>query len=543
MQWLKRLGFLLISLLLCQVPVFGQKDREKARDAQRSEEAEKYFQKWLSEDVVYIINPEEKSVFEQLTTPEEKEQFIEQFWYRRDPDPRTSENEFKEEHYRRIAYANERFASGYPGWLTDRGRIYIMHGPPAEIESRPSGGQYLRPINEGGGTTSTFPFEIWRYRNIDGVGDDILLEFVDASLSGEYKLALRPEDKDALLYVPGAGLTMDEQMGVVGKEDREFFNPASGYSNVYSAKDNPFNRWETYTNVQRPPQIKYNDLQQIVEIGVSYEEMPLQVSDDYIKLNDRQVLVPITVELKNKDMTFELRNGVYVAQVGVYAVVTSITNRIIKEFEDDLVATYPPDKLEWGRTGRSVYQKIVPLEAKMRYKIDLVVKDLNSGNIGVVRKALAPPSYGSEKLETSSLIIADHIRFLEDIPKDEQMFVLGDVMVRPKIDRAFRPEQQLGLYLQVHNAAFDQTTSQPSLKIHYTISEKGKTLIDEVDTTGDSVQFFSSNRIVLVKGLQLKDLSPGSYRLDVKIEDLIGNQTVTASDRIRIKESEPAAGG
>ncbi len=195
-------------------PAFSISSPPQTRDEKlRQEEAEDYYRKWLTQDVVYIISDEEKEVFAKLTTAEEQERFIEQFWFRRDSDPTTRVNEYKEEHYRRIAYVNEYFQSGIPGWETDRGRIYIIHGPPDEVESHPSGGSYKRPYHEGGGYTSTFPFEIWRYRHIDGIGDDIELEFVDSSQSGEFRLALLPEEKDALLNVPGAGLTLAESLG------------------------------------------------------------------------------------------------------------------------------------------------------------------------------------------------------------------------------------------------------------------------------------------------------------------------------------------
>jgi len=132
-------------------------------------ELSKVYKKWLNEDVVWIITDEERAAFKQLSNDEERDNFIEAFWQRRDPTPDTEENEYKEEHYRRIAYANEHYAAGIPGWKTDRGRIYIMYGPPDENDSHPSGGTYERPINEGGGETSTFPFEDWRYRYIEGI--------------------------------------------------------------------------------------------------------------------------------------------------------------------------------------------------------------------------------------------------------------------------------------------------------------------------------------------------------------------------------------
>src|SRR3990172_8958065 len=190
-----------------------EKERKK-REKQLYKELASPYKKWLDEEVTYIISDEERAAFLRLNTNEEREQFIESFWGVRDPTPDTIENETKEEHYRRIAYANERFASGIPGWRTDRGRIYIIWGPPAEVDSHPSGGSYQRPFEEGGGNTSTYPFEQWRYRHMEGIGSDIILEFVDPTLSGEYRLTMDPSEKDALLMIPGAGLSDLEAMGM-----------------------------------------------------------------------------------------------------------------------------------------------------------------------------------------------------------------------------------------------------------------------------------------------------------------------------------------
>src|SRR5580698_3429889 len=202
-----------------------EKERKK-KEAALKKELETPWRKWLNEDVAYIITDEERKAFKGLNTDEERESFVEQFWLRRDPTPDTVENEYKEEHYRRIAYTNEHYASGIPGWKTDRGRIYITYGPPDEIDSHPSGGSYDRPDAEGGGTTSTYPFEDWRYRYIEGIGSDINIEFVDTTMSGEYHMTMDPSEKDALLYVPGAGLTLAEQMGLSTKTDR--FNRTDG---------------------------------------------------------------------------------------------------------------------------------------------------------------------------------------------------------------------------------------------------------------------------------------------------------------------------
>ncbi len=231
-----------------------------------------------NEDVAYIITDEERKAFKRLNTDEEREQFIEQFWLRRDPTPDTVENEYKEEHYRRIAYANEHYASGIPGWKTDRGRIYIMYGPPDEIESHPSGGSYERPAEEGGGETSTYPFEQWRYRYIEGIGTNIIIEFVDTTMSGEYHMTMDPSEKDALLYVPGAGLTLSEQMGLVHQDRAASTTRTAPTSAPRSAAQpesmNEFSRLEQFAKLQKPPAIKYKDLEASVNTRITFNILP-----------------------------------------------------------------------------------------------------------------------------------------------------------------------------------------------------------------------------------------------------------------------------
>ncbi len=246
----------------------------------------------MNEDVTYIITDEERQAFKRLKTDEERQQFVEQFWMRRDPTPDTEENEYKEEHYRRIAYANDHYASGIPGWKTDRGMIYIKYGAPDEIDSHPSGGSYQRPYEEGGGETSTYPFEDWRYRYIDGIGTNINIEFVDTTMSGEYHMSTDPEEKDALLYVPGAGLTMSEQMGLTDKTQRFTRTDGThlGTGNTPLPESmNEFTRLEQMAKLQKAPVIKFKDLESAVNSSIRYNTLPMQVRADYIRVTDSTV--------------------------------------------------------------------------------------------------------------------------------------------------------------------------------------------------------------------------------------------------------------
>jgi GWxTD domain-containing protein len=525
-------GFLIqkrsLRMLLILLAVCGIAFSQQIPESLQQEESEDYFKKWLDEDVVYIITEEEREVFENLNTAEEREQFIEQFWFRRDPDPLTSYNEFKEEHYRRIAYANEHFRAGFPGWMTDRGRIYIIHGPPAEIESHASGGSYERPMSEGGGSTSTFPFEIWRYRNIEGIGSDIELEFVDPSLSGEYRLALMPEEKDALLHVPGAGLTIAEQMGVANKADRPYFSP--GNRDRYpmmttTAKDNPFNRYETYTMVQRPVSIKYKDLKEIVEVNISYSELPFEAVEHFFALNQKQVLVPVSIAIENRELSFVEEGGMRVARVAVYGMVTSITNKVIAEFEDDLVTSIPTHSFETGLLRSSIYQKTLLLDQNLRYKLDLVIQDQNSEKTGVLRRAIVPPQWKDEGLVASSLLLSDSLQVLDKIPADE-MFLIGDVKIRPSMDNVFDSERPVHVYLQVYNAEIDQASLMPSLSIQYEIRSGREVIWSVSDDRGESIQFFSGQRVVLVQKLDLEGLPEGSYLLRTRIKDRLNTDQI-----------------
>lgn len=512
----------------------------------KDEESQDYYTKWLKEDVVYIITDEERSVFQSLTTDEEKERFIEQFWFRRDSDPTTSANEFKEEHYRRLAYVDDHFSSGLPGWMTDRGRTYIIHGPPDEIEKHPSGGHYTRPAYEGGGSTVTYPFEVWRYRYIEGIGDDIELEFVDPTMTAEYRLALRPEEKDALLHIPEAGLTRAEEMGLATKADRPFFSStrAENYPlMVVRRKDNPFTRYETYAKIQRPPKIKYPDLKEIVDINVSYSDLPVQVGEDYFRLNEQEVLVPITLGVENKNLTFESEGNRQVAHLAVYGSVTSITNRIVSEFEQDLQVSGSAGEFPQKLQRTSIYQKVIPLDRKLRYKLVLVVKDLTSKRVGVVRKALIPPTFGASTsgLGCSSLVLADQYKVLKDLPGPDEAFVIGDVKVRPRIDGRFEEGSLVWLYFHLYDVPLDQATLGPSLKIAYRIVRDGKTLVEGIDDQGTSVQYFSEDRVVVARPLSLQGLAPGKYQVTVHAADRVEGRSVDLTAPVEIMRTGDSA--
>ena len=521
-------------------PKQTEKERKRREHALEKELASPY-KKWLEEDVVYIITPEERSAFLKLQTNEEREQFIEQFWLRRNPDPDSPENTFKEEHYRRIAYTNEHYASGIPGWKTDRGRIYIMWGPPDEVESHPSGGSYDRPAAEGGGETSTYPFEDWRYRYLEGIGEDVNLEFVDPTMTGEYHLTMDPSEKDALLYVPGAGLTMMESMGLASKTSR--FNNTDGTHLAQPLGGQPesyeeFTRLENFAKIQQAPPVKFKDLEAVVTSRLVRNQVSFDYRFDFLRITSDTVLVPISIQIPHRQMSFQEKEGVQSATMNLFARITTLSGRNVQTFEDTVKQDVPNSLLQQSLKGYSIYQKAVPLSPGL-YRLDLVLKDVNSGNVGVVNTRLGVPRYEEEKLSSSSLILADQIQRVSSHDIGLGQFVLGDIKVRPKMDSTFATNERLGIFLQVYNLKVDDKTHKADAEVEYrVVKEKDPNPVLKLKETGDQLTQ-RGEELTLEKALALNALPPGKYKLEIQVTDNLSKETITPTADFTVKAPTP----
>ena len=514
-----------------------EKQRKKQEEKLRKE-LETPYRKWLNEDVVYIITDEEKAAFKRLSTDDERQQFIEQFWLRRDPTPDTEENEYKEEHYRRIAYANEHYASGIPGWKTDRGRIYIVFGPPDEIESHPSGGTYERPYEEGGGTTSTYPFEQWRYRYLDGIGNNIVIEFVDTTMSGEYHMSMDPSEKDALLYVPGAGLTLAEQMGLADKTQR--FNRTDGTHLGTGADPLPvsmqeFERIEQFAKLQAAPKVKYKDLEEAVSSSIRYNALPFKVKTDFVKVTDSTVLAMVALQFERKDLQFQQKDDVAKATINIFGRITSIAGRTVTTFEDPVVVEVPSAMLGKAIEGVNIYSKTIPLAPGM-YRLTLVCKDIVAGAMTSYPMALNVPHFDEEKLGQSSLILADVIEKVPTNSIGTGQFVVGDTKVRPRINDTFDRKEKLGIYTQLYNFGADEKTKKPNGTIEYELVKNGieKPIFDYSEEVA-TLPGASAQQVTVEKLLPLESLEPGQYTLKLKVVDNNRNQTLTPTASFTIK--------
>jgi len=482
-------------------------------------EAKKVYQDWVNKDVEYIITSDEKKAFKALKTDEERENFIENFWRRRDPDPDTEENEFREQYYERIAYANEHFASGIPGWKTDRGRIYITFGKPDSVETHPSGGAYDRPSYEGGGSTTTYPFEIWFYRHLDNVGDGIEIEFVDPTGTGEYRIARSPNEKDALLNVPGAGLTTAESLGLANKGDR--ISGINSGNSFTREQDNPFRRMEIIANLQRPPQVKFSDLQGAITDSAVIDNNPLDfdMRVDFFRQSDERVITAFTVQTENKELAFERVGGLETARMNIFGRIMAVSGKRSGIFEDSVTTNATTQELSEAKERKSIYQKAIALTPGT-YKVDVVVRDVGTGNRGIRSIGFTVPKYDENKLATSTLILASTLRSTTE--KDiGGSFVIGSAKVIPNLSGVYKKGQDVGVYLQVYNTGIDQTTLRPAVDVTYILTKDGKEILNQPENWEGLSD--SGQRLTLARMIPTATLATGDDELKSKIKDRVPN--------------------
>lgn len=513
----------LVPSALAQKSSPSSDPQNKPRKEKR--ELPKVFTDWIK-DVEPILSPDELKAWPKLQTDEEREQFIGEFWRRRDPDPDTEENEYREAYYERIAYVNEHFASGIPGYKTDRGRIYLKYGKPDEIESHPAGGAYEREASEGGGSTSTYPFERWFYRNIPG-RSGASIEFVDPTGTGEYRIARNPFEKDALLMVPGAAPTMD------GRSQADYVLAASGIGNPFSSReqDSPFSWLELRgildSSLPAPKSDPFGSI-----IGTpKIEDNPLnfEASFGFFKFDDNRVVTTVTVQTDNKELTFHDSGGIQVATMNISGRIINVVGRRVNFFEDAVSTTATPAELSEARERKAAYQKTVVL-APGHYIADLLVRDTKTGAAGFRQIGFTVPRYGSN-LATSSLILASVLQHVTAETASRQ-FMIGNQKVIPNISGAFHRGSPVGVYMQIYNAEIDQTTLRPAVDVEYVLLKDGREVGRQLeDWRGAST---AGDRLTLARLIDSRGLTPGDYAVEVRARDRVSGQSLVQTAKFSI---------
>jgi len=432
------------------------------------------WKQWLNEDVVYIITDGERKAFKGLKTDEERQYFADQFWQRRNPAPDSLENPFEEEHYRRVAFSNARFGTNAPGWRTDRGRIYITYGPPDEIETHPG---------KAGDQKGDYPFEDWRYHHIESIGNNVVIEFVDTTRSGEYHMTVDPSWNGSLpipATEPGPTVTNIIELG-------------------------------------KPPRVKFKDLEEVISTNIRYSTLPMHVRADYIRLTDATVLAPVTIG-------FDRGTG----SVNIYGRVTSMSGRVIASFEDSLTA-------ESGQAPVFCQQDL--LLPPGVYRLNVAARDDVHGTMTNYEMVLNVPRFEAEKLSSSSLVLCD----LRDKDRARDFGTLsGEEVIQPRMG-PFSNNERLGVYVQFYNFAPGAKGGKPDGSIEYLVTRAGtkERLIDLTEDVA-SLPGESASQVTVEKVLPLNRLGPSEYTIQLKVTDRIGNQTLAPSATFTVREDRAA---
>ncbi|HJT27781.1 MAG TPA: GWxTD domain-containing protein [Pyrinomonadaceae bacterium] len=516
-------ALLLVSFSIASISAQQTKRNPEEQPRKVKQEPKKAYVNWIN-DVDLILTQSERDAWKKLATDDEREKFIEDFWHSRDPDPDTEENEFKQEFFERVAYANEHFSSGKPGRLTDRGRIYIKFGKPDEVESHPAGGLYDRPSYEGGGSTSTYPFEKWFYRHIPNVRSGVELEFVDPTRSGEYRLARNPDEKDALIHIPGAGPTFAELAGLERRADRIANLGSFGRVNYMRSQDSPFEVQDLITSLDRDQPFERNFLGTKTPTPI-IDDNPLNFETqlNYFKQSDNRVLAVLTVQANNDQLSFANSGGIETARLNIFGRVITLANRQIGKFEDSVTTTATSQELSTTRTRKSAYARAFILDPG-RYRVDVIVRDIQSGAAGIKQVGFIVPEYPSDLLSASSIVLAAKLENMES-GAAVGPFVIGTTKVIPNLSGVFRRNQPVGVYLQIYNAAIDQTTLRPAADAEYVLLKNGKELNKQTEDWRNIND--AGQRLTLSRLIDSRSLEPGEYQIQIRIRDHVSGQTIT----------------
>ena len=298
-----------------------------------------YFEKWLTEDAAYIITDDERRSFKQLTTSGARYQFIDQFWFRRDPTPDTVENEFKEEHYRRIAYANEHFGWKKPGWKTDRGRIYIYWGPPDWIESK----------------LEKHPSEIWHYHNpnVENPGTEVRIEFEDLESTGEFRMVMGPSESETNAWT-------ERKL----KATRE-----SG---------------------SRRSLIRFKDMEAALKAKLSLNQLPFDYHIHFVKTTNYTVLATFTFQVSRSNLTFQRVRDQQQAVIHVHGKISGMDGRLVQIFEGEVISDMPASLEKQAPNSFLTFEKFIPMEPGS-YRLDVAVKDHNEPSYSTLYTSLEVP--------------------------------------------------------------------------------------------------------------------------------------------------------
>jgi hypothetical protein len=318
-------------------------------------------------------------------------------------------------------------------------------------------------------------------------------------------------------------------MGLSSKSDR--FNRTDGTrlgtgDSPLPSRMNQFERLEQFAKLQKPPAVKFKDLEASISSSIRYNTLPMQVRADFMKMTNTTIQTNVTIQFDKKDLQFQTKEGVSKSVINIYARVTSMARRVVNVFEDVVSVEVPVELLQQAAQGASIYQKSIFLAPGM-YRLNVVAKDIIGNNMNNYEVAINVPRYDDEKLASSSLILADQIEKVPTRSIGTGQFVIGTSKVRPRLSEKFKRDEKMGIYMQLYNFQPDEKTQKPNGTVEYEIVKNGSTVKSlEFSEELNTIENASATQVTIEKVLPLKSMEPGLYMLKIKVLDKNKNQTL-----------------
>jgi GWxTD domain-containing protein len=483
---------------------------------------------WIEEIASYIITKSERTVFESLTTSEERVRFIETFWKRRDPTPETPENEYQIEHYRRLAYVNRFFGAGRPGWRTDRGRLYILLGPPDVIDSDPMGRQMHQ-----------YPTEVWIYHRPahPRLPPNMEIAFVDTRLTGEYELTFNLlKDADATRQMEALiGENFHDAMTL--QEMRASNFGRSGTMHFGDGLLPELERLDELALVSQIPERQLRPLSEEVRTRFSFRAGPLEAARqiEFYRASEGQICTPVTLRVPYQDFTFLEKPDHYESRLDVFGRILGPDGEVIDEFNREEIVRVPRDQLDRMKTEFLLYQLIF-YAPPGQYQLELAVRDNASNTVRTAVETLRVPDL-EQSLSLSSVVLADAIVKLDPPPKagEKEPFTFGELEAVPNFTRTFTARGTLNVYFEAYNLALDDE-GKNSLKLSYRFEREGARY-REVPAT--YLYPTDQRQRSIMSAIPLKDFTPGDYLLHITLTDGVAERSVAAEIDFHVSESQP----
>ncbi|MDX1384548.1 MAG: GWxTD domain-containing protein [Thermoanaerobaculia bacterium] len=489
------------------------------------EELDEALQRWVDDYVRYIITEEEERIFEALPTAQQKLAFIERFWEIRDPTPGTALNEYRREHLERFAIATQRFHAGRPGWLTDRGRVYIILGPPHQLQRNPTGRDGYERASE-----------VWTYNlpdhpSLPGVLD---LSFVDFQGTGDFELV---SDLDS------AAPIATRQFGYAN-------NPLDVYALRRHADTIYDERFLTYRfrdstlvaqdfldfqqqiqNILEIPALRLERLKDLrsrlgaVETEVRFSAgLPVRSGVDYYHGVGGTTAAQITLALEYDDLVSSPVGDNHHFSIDLYVALES-GETIAAEDEKRLNFTLTDAELQ-ALSGTQILQPFQLLAPAGEYRLVVLARDNVSDKPGRAVAEVALPDLTRQGLQLSTLTLASHI---EQVPLDARAeprpFQHGDMRVVPNITRAYLADQVLYLYVQAYGLALSPSNSTNRVRLRGEVLREGSRF---KEIPGQNPFPAPLTRQSFSLALPLSGYPVGEYTVRLEVIDEVAGESATA---------------